>query len=41
MASNDQILEEHRKSWHGFVWLMAGSAAATVLTLALMAIFLT
>lgn len=39
--ADDKILEEHRKSWHGFVWLMTGSAAATVLTLALMAIFLT
>ncbi len=39
--ANDKILEEHRKTWHGFVWLIGGSAAASMLTLALMAIFLT
>jgi len=39
--ADDKILEEHRKSWHGFVWLMACSSAATVVVLALMAIFLT
>jgi hypothetical protein len=40
MANNDPILEEHRKTWHGFVWLIGGSAAGTILTLALIAIFL-
>ena len=39
--ANDKILEEHRKTWTGFVWLIGCSAAAVMLTLALMAIFLT
>jgi len=39
--ADDKILEEHRKTWRGFVWLMTVSTVATVLTLALMAIFLT
>ncbi len=39
--ADDKILEEHRKTWTGFVWLMSVSTAATVLVLALMALFLT
>jgi Bacterial aa3 type cytochrome c oxidase subunit IV len=38
--TDDKILEEHRKTWNGFVWLIGCSAAATALILALMAIFL-
>lgn len=38
--ANDQLLEEHRRTWKGFVRLITYSAAATVITLALMAIFL-
>ena len=39
--ANNKMLEEHRQTWHGFVWLMGGSAVATVVILALMGIFLT
>jgi len=39
--ADDKMLDDHRKTWHGFVWLIGGSAAASVLILALMAIFLT
>ncbi|MHA1599294.1 MAG: aa3-type cytochrome c oxidase subunit IV [Alphaproteobacteria bacterium] len=39
--ADDKILEEHRKTWNGFVWLIGCSTAACVLTLALMALFLT
>lgn len=38
--ADDQMLEERRKSWNGFVKLMTFSVAATVITLVLMAIFL-
>ena len=38
--ANDQMLEEHRRQWHGFVKLMGWSLAAVVVTLVLMAIFL-
>ncbi len=38
--ADDKIIEEHRKTWNGFVWLMGVSTAATALTLALMAFFL-
>jgi len=38
--ANDQLLEEHRRTWKGFVRLITYSAAATVITRALMAIFL-
>ena len=39
MADN-QMLQEHRQTWKGFVKLLAWSVAATALTLILMAIFL-
>jgi len=39
--ADDKILEEHRKTWHGFVRLLGFSTAATALVLALMALFLT
>lgn len=39
--ADHNILEEHRKTWRGFVWLMGSSAAVSLLTLALMAFFLT
>ena len=39
--ADDKLLEEHRNTWKGFVWLMGGSTAATLLVLALMALFLT
>jgi hypothetical protein len=39
--ANDQILDEHRKAWHGFVWLIGLSAGGALLILALMGIFLT
>jgi len=38
--ANDQLLEEHRQTWKGFVRLVFFSTAAVVITLALMAIFL-
>ncbi len=38
--SNDQMLHEHQKSWHGFVKLITYSTAAVIVTLVLMAIFL-
>jgi len=38
--ANDQLLEEHRQSWKGFVRLVAYSTAAVVIALALMAMFL-
>jgi Ni,Fe-hydrogenase I cytochrome b subunit len=38
--ANDQLLEEHRQTWKGFVRLVVFSAGAVVITLALMAIFL-
>ena len=39
--TDDKNLEEHRKTWNGFVWLIGGSTAVSVLTLAMMALFLT
>jgi hypothetical protein len=38
--SDDQMLHEHQKTWHGFVKLIQYSTAAVVITLVLMAIFL-
>ena len=38
--SDQQMLEEHRQTWHGFVKLIAYSSVATVIALILMAIFL-
>ena len=38
--SNDHMLQEHLKSWHGFVRLITVSTAAVALILVLMAIFL-
>ena len=38
--SDDQMLHEHQKTWHGFVKLMLYSTAAAAITLILMAIFL-
>lgn len=38
--SDQQLLEEHQKSWQGFVKLLVWSAAAVLLTLVLMRIFL-
>jgi hypothetical protein len=38
--ANDQMLEEHRQSWHGFVKLMTYSTVAVIAALVLMAIFL-
>jgi hypothetical protein len=38
--SDQQMLDEHQKSWSGFVKLITGSTAAAALTLALMGIFL-
>ncbi len=37
--SDQQMLDEHRKSWNGFVKLLTRSTAATVLTLLLLLIF--
>ncbi|MFQ5772944.1 MAG: aa3-type cytochrome c oxidase subunit IV [Kiloniellaceae bacterium] len=39
MAENE-MLEEHQRTWHGFVKLLVYSVAAVVLTLILMAAFL-
>ena len=39
--SHDDLIEDRRKTWHGFVILIGCSAAAIFLTLALMAVFLT
>lgn len=38
--SDDSMLQEHRRTFHHFVHLIAYSAAAVVIVLALMAIFL-
>ena len=38
--AQDQMLEEHRRQWHGFVKLMAWSLAGVVVVLVGMAIFL-
>ncbi len=37
--SDQQMLDERRKSWNGFVKLLTWSTAATVLTLLLLLIF--
>ncbi len=37
--SDQQMLDEHRKSWNGFVKLLTWSTAATALTLLLLLIF--
>lgn len=38
--ADDQLLEEHRRTWHGFIRLMVWSVIGTVAILALMALFL-
>jgi hypothetical protein len=38
--SDDAMLQEHKKSYTGFVRLLIWSTAATAITLALMALFL-
>lgn len=38
--AEDDMLQEHRRTWHGFVRLIGFSVAASVLALTLMAIFL-
>ena len=38
--AEDQMLQEHRRQWHGFVKLMAWSTLFVVVVLAGMAIFL-
>lgn len=38
--SDDKMLEEHRKTWHDFVKLMAITTVGVVVVLALMGIFL-
>ena len=38
--SDQQMLDEHRETWNGFVKLIVWSTAAAALTLALMRIFL-
>jgi hypothetical protein len=37
--SDQQMLDEHRKSWNGFVKLLTWSTAASALTLLLLLIF--
>ena len=39
--ADDQMIQERRRTWNGFVKLLAYASAATALCLALMAIFLT
>jgi hypothetical protein len=36
----DRYLQSHRQTWHGFIRLVFWSAAAVVLSLVLMALFL-
>jgi hypothetical protein len=38
--SDRQMIEEHQKTWSGFVKLLTWSTVATAVTLALMGIFL-
>ena len=38
--SDQQFVEEHRKTWSGFVKMVVWSTAAAAVTLALMRIFL-
>ena len=38
--SDQQMLDEHRETWNGFVKLLTWSVAAVALTLLLMRIFL-
>ncbi len=38
--SDQQMLDEHRKTWNGFVKLITWSTAAAAVTLLLMRIFL-
>lgn len=38
--ADDQLLEEHRRTWHGFIKLMVWSTVGTVIILVLMALFL-
>ncbi len=37
--ADDQMLAEHRRTWHGFCRLMFWAIVAVVITLGLMAIF--
>ncbi len=37
--ADDQMIQERRRTWNGFVKLLAYSAAAAVICLALVAIF--
>jgi hypothetical protein len=39
--ADDQMLQEHRQTWNGFCRLMLWSIVAIVITLSLMAMFLT
>ncbi len=39
--ADQEMIERHRKTWHGFVKLMAYSVAAVVIVMLLMAAFLT
>jgi hypothetical protein len=39
--ADQQMLDEHKRTWRGFVKLMTYSIAASVIILLLMAIFLT
>ena len=38
--ADQEMIERHRKTWHGFVKLMVCSVAATAVILLLMAAFL-
>ncbi len=38
--SDQQMLEEHQKTWNGFVKLLTWSTAATVVILLLMLVFI-
>jgi len=40
MASDQELYQEHRKTWAGFLRLLQYSMAAIVITLLLMAYFL-
>jgi hypothetical protein len=38
--AQDELLEEHRRTWHGFCKLLTYSTAGVVVILILMALFL-
>ena len=40
MAERDEMLEEHQRTWHGFVKLIAATSSVIILILILMGIFL-